>query len=508
MRGWWFQTARRRWLLLLTVLALAGYWLLPISGQVVVIPGERSVALPWPRFQIAPTAVEPGRTVTVEVADIVPWGHVLLTLNGHSAGRERRGQVPGGPWTWHWTVTLTRDMLASNEPEIVVAFYRDCDTGCIRRGQVAVGGQLPRAETGLPRLPTKLGVVFADPNRDWHGRQGWDVELTYARLADSEAAEDQQWQVDQLAARVFRAARRRLRVLIRVDYDRGQSLPAAGDQVALDGYLRYLRRLARDERLQPVYGYVIGSGYNALDSNAQAPGQAVTPAWYARLFNGYGEPASRMDNVAQTVKEENVLARVLVGPVRPWNRDQRGDGPGYPDAPWLSYFESLVAALDEGARVKAAAGIPLAAPDGFALHSPGRPELALRLGKDGAEEPRLSLPQAEAGNAQGGFRVYQDYLAIINRYATTRGLPAYITSTSTFVGDEGVPPAQNYPRGWLTAALTVVNDDPQVAALCWFIDGPLGDRQWAFFSLSRPSGRLIDAAEEFESLLRRAREEP
>ena len=47
-----------------------------------------------------------------------------------------------------------------------------------------------------------------------------------------------------------------------------------------------------------------------------------------------------------------------------------------------------------------------------------------------------------------------------------------------------------------------VNEEPQVAALVWFLDEfPHGD-QWDWFSLSERPGRLVDAAEEFDRLLR------
>ncbi|MDA8186680.1 MAG: hypothetical protein M0T85_00870 [Dehalococcoidales bacterium] len=134
-----------------------------------------------------------------------------------------------------------------------------------------------------------------------------------------------------------------------------------------------------------------------------------------------------------------------------------------------------VAALDEGTRAKATAGTSLAAPDGFAIQAPGRPNALELAGRGGAEEPRLDLRRAAWEEAQIGFRVYQDWLGIINGYKTTRGLPVYITSANTFAPDDGTPPAQNYPRGWLTAALEVIDQEPQVQALAWFIDGPLGD---------------------------------
>jgi hypothetical protein len=192
--------------------------------------------------------------------------------------------------------------------------------------------------------------------------------------------------------------------------------------------------------------------------------------------------------------------RVLAGPVTPWSTDQDGALPDPLDQPWLNYFNALVAHLDSTAREKAAAGIPLSAPDGFAFQAPGRPGEPALAG-DAAREPSVDLRRPEWGAAQAGFRVYRDWLAIVNRYPATRGLPAYISSTNTWTADAQVPPAQNYPAGWLTAALAEVNREPQIQALCWFVDAPLGE-VWSEFSLSRHPGRLNDAAEEFDRLLK------
>lgn len=497
MLDWVRQALKRGWPLLLVLLLLGGYWLLPVSGQVIVIPGQAGASgrtsLIWPHIEVV--SASSSQKNIIRVTDVVPWAHVLLTANGQPANLERYWGNPGGTWTWEWSFTMPQAGTPPKSRGTTIAFYRDCDGGCRERGIAILGNGPTTPQPAAP--PTKLGVVFANPERQWHGRSGWDVELTYAQPADQE-----RWGIDQLAAQVHRATANGQRVLVRVDYGRGQSLPPAGDHLALAKYLRYLKRLARDDRLREVYGYVIGSGFNTSDSNSMSPDHPVTPTWYARLFNGYGEAASRTDNVVQIIRAENPRVRVLVGPVRPWVTDQRGERPWTIDAPWLNYMNSLVAALNEGVLAKQAAGVALAAPDGFALQVPGRPGAPELVGRDGSEEPRLDVRRAAWGGAQAGFRIYQDWLAIINAYPTTRGLLAYITSTNTFAPDEGTPPAQNYPRGWLTTALQVVNEEPQVQALCWFIDGPLGDTQWDWFSLSRPVGRLIDAAQEFDALLR------
>ncbi len=468
-------------------LLLVGSWLLPVSGRIVYLPGNTGIT--WPQILVSPPTPEEGDLFTVSVTDTAPWSYVLLTVNGRAAAPVTWRNNYNGTWTWVWQAKVQ-----TGERGLTLAFYHDCDTGCVLRGVTMVGA--PTTPTpSIPGAATKLCLVFARVERDWHGRQGWVVDLTYVH------PEDPYWNIDALAARVYRYREQGLRVLVRVDYARGQSIPPADDHVALTEYLDYLRRLARDERLNGVYGYVLGSGYNARNANRQAPGRPVTPEWYARMFNGYGEPPTHADNAVQVVRAVNPHVRVLVGPVRPWMWDQSGSRPYRVDVPWLTYMNTLVAFLDESARAKMSAGISLAAPDGFALHVPGRPEAAAATGENPAAEPRLNLPNPAWKGAQQGFGVYREWLDIINTYPTTRGLPVYITSTNTHTPDLGVPPAQNYPPGWLTTAYEVVREEPQVQSLCWFLDHVPGDRLWRWFDLTEHPGQLIYAAEEFEALL-------
>ena len=255
------------YLALLVLALLEGYWLLPISGQVIVITGDESPALLWPQIRIDPDSPGSGKNLSIQVTDVAPWANVLVTVDGQPADMVDWSHNPGGTWTWKWTIAPTKSPTASQAHDAAITFYHDCDTGCVERGRLAIGGgdraQAVSPPPSVATVPTKLGVVFADPDRDW--------------------------------------------------------------------------------------------------------------------------------------------------------------------------------------------------------------------------------------------------LDIVNAYQTTRGLPVYITSANTFAPDEGTPPAQNYPRGWLTTALQVVDEEPQILALAWFEDGPLGDSQWDWFSLSRRSGRMIDAAEELDALLRRGR---
>ena len=111
----------------------------------------------------------------------------------------------------------------------------------------------------------------------------------------------------------------------------------------------------------------------------------------------------------------------------------------------------------------------------------------------------------DQGIAQG-FGHYRDWLASINRFELTRGWPAYITASNTFNPDVGSAPSENYTEGWLSAALASVASEPQIKSLCWFVDGIPGDTQWLDFQLTEPRGNLRLAAEEFDRLLREAKE--
>lgn len=480
------------WVALLSLLLIMLVWLLPIRGQLRLQSGSRTGAL-YPHIVLDAANPTPGSEVLVTVTDVESWAYVKLTANGAPAAFVDWSEVePGQLWRWQWRVRVP----AAGEG-VTLDFYHDCHTGCRRRGSLAFGNSLTTATA--PGAPTKLCVVFADPARNWHNRQGWVVDMTYMRLADD--TQDPYWSVDALAARVALANRQGLRVLVRVDFDRNQTLPPADDYLALSEYLAYLQRLARDERLATVYGYVIGSGMNAADANQQAPDRPLSPSWVARIFNGYGEDPTHNDNALAVIHAARPTARVLVGPVRPWVYDQDAELPYPLDVPWLNYMNALAASLDLGATSKAQAGIAGGAPDGFALHAPGRPLAPELEGASGAEEPRQEIARVAWNGAQAGFRVYEDWMRVIDRYATLQGLPLYITATNTFAPDEPIPPAQNYPLGWLTTAYSVVNAAPRVQSLCWFLDLVPGDNRWDAYSLGREQGRLLYAAEEFEMLL-------
>jgi len=485
---------RSRLLLVLVGLGLVGLlgliWFLPIQGKIIILTDQNPGALGvWPQVKLDPPLSKPGEKVIFSLTDTIKRENVKLYLDDKEAELVNTAKDETSQrWTWQWRlVTPTR-------PNYTAFFYYSCQNGCIEGGRFELGTRTATSSTSfLPLKPTKLGVVFADEARDWHGKSGWTVDLLYVRHP-----EDSDFGLDIVAGRVKQAQRQGLRMLVRLAYDRGQTLPPAGDEQALTDFLEYCAHLARDERFSDVYGFIIGSGFNRKSENSLAPDHLVTPEWYARLFNGYGLPSTRTDNVLQTFRLINDRARVLVGPVTPWLADQSGTIKDPTDVPWLHYMNTLVAHVDESARFKQAGGFALAAPDGFAVMAAGRPE-APEIAKQPDQEPANDIFQTQWGRAQAGFRVYRDWIRNINRYSSTRNLPVYITSVNTFTFDTQIDPEQNYPPGWLTTALNEVNFIPQVQALCWFVDYPYD--KWAGFSLRLQPGFLKQAALEFDRLL-------
>lgn len=469
-------------------------WLLPLSGDVFVMLDEPEEPQ-WPLIEVEPEVPLPGKRAELIVTDTVPWVHVLLHMEnaqGRSLGEPallRAEETPAG-WEWHWRFTVP------NADSYQLLLYHDCDRGCVLWGRKTFSNSANEFRSQAAGLPTKLCTIFPNPERDWHGRSGWVIELTYAQLADNEY-----WGVADVAQRVQTAVRQGHRVLLRVEYDQTQSLPAPADEEALMTYLNYIRRLARDDRLRGVYGLVIGSGFNSLEHNALAPDNPVTAEWAARVLNGYDTAVTAQDNVVAVVRAENPGLRVLAGAVQPWVLDQDGARPYAIDAPWLNYMNTFVASLDNAAQIHATAGIPLTAPDGFAIQAPGNPDSPKMGDLPRALEPQTDLISSNWHGAQLGFRIYRDWLDIINSASSTAGKPVYITASNTYGADNVGPPSENYPAGWLTQAMAEIDSQAQVHSLCWFADYfPYGD-QWDAFSLTNPQGQMTEAALDFERIL-------
>lgn len=486
---------RRLLLYLLIILILAALiWLAPLSGRIFVLL-DQPPPTEWPQITINPAAPTPGEQADLVVADTTPWVHVQLQITDEATNTIQRPsliraeQTPNSyRWFWRYTVPPSDNYT--------LTLLHDCDQGCRLWGRKRVNNSA-NLERHIPeRLPTKLCTVFPNPERNWHNRAGWVVEIAYVQ--QSSAA---YWHVDELAARVHTAVQQGHRVLLRIEYDQTQSIPPPNDEAALENYLAFIRRIARDVRFQQVYALTIGSGYNSAEHNQLAPDNPVTPAWMARVVNGYSTPPTALDNVIAIVRSENPALRVLVGPVQPWVIEGNGERPYPTNAPWLNYFHTLVQHLDTAVQDHNNAGIPLSAPDGFAIQAPGNPDSSKIAPADRAQEPQTDLPSTTWEGAQLGFRVYQDWLKIINSTPSSVGKPVYITASNTYGPDHTGPPAENYPPGWLTNATAEINQQPQIQSLCWFVDHFPPTDQWQAFSLTNPQGQMAAAAAEFDALL-------
>ena len=206
----------RRGLFMLLILVLAGvYWLLPIQGGVLVIPGEAPDAPHWPVVRLSPTSPKPGQVVNLWVTDVEAFPHVKLVVAGESHEPVAWPRAADDTLIWKWRFTVPEHGARR------AVLYHDCHKGCVVWKRIDF--RRDYASPDIDTVPTKLGVVFANPDRDWHGRSGWVVDLTYARLAGQAY-----WGLEDLVGRVHQATVKGLRVLVRVDYDQGQSIPPAG----------------------------------------------------------------------------------------------------------------------------------------------------------------------------------------------------------------------------------------------------------------------------------------
>ena len=89
----WLWVRRGLWMLLILVL-VAAYWLLPIQGGVLVIPGDAPDAPHWPVVRLSPASPRPGHAVDLWVTDIEAFPHVKLVVDGET-DRLLGGQIIG-----------------------------------------------------------------------------------------------------------------------------------------------------------------------------------------------------------------------------------------------------------------------------------------------------------------------------------------------------------------------------------------------------------------------------
>jgi hypothetical protein len=226
------QRQASSWLRALTVLGVVLALLiilLPIDGHVVIFSESPAELAGWPRFSLDQSSGNEGAQRWLVVQDMQPWGHVKLMSVAGSLTRDEAWAAGNGPWRWRWHLP---DDTVLQQP---LVFYHSCETGCRERGRATFAADARQPEP--ERVATKLGVVFPSPERNWHGRAAWAVELTYVKHQD-----DKEFSIDGLAARVARDTAQGLKVIVRIGYARKQSLPPVDDEIALRDYLEFCHR--------------------------------------------------------------------------------------------------------------------------------------------------------------------------------------------------------------------------------------------------------------------------
>jgi len=166
------------WLVLLLVVALGAIWFLPIQGQVYVTTGNGEPAIVFPQTRIEPRA----NATNVFITDNVAWSNVGIAVNGKLYPASDWQANSNGIVTWRWELAPNA-ALQSSALNGDLIFYHSCQTGCVERTRLGLGKTNATVQASQWN-PTKLGVVFANPKRDWRGRSGWDVEMTYSTLAE------------------------------------------------------------------------------------------------------------------------------------------------------------------------------------------------------------------------------------------------------------------------------------------------------------------------------------
>lgn len=330
-----------------------------------------------------------------------------------------------------------------------------------------------------------IGAQWTNNSRNWNGKAGWDIELVYATNPSSG------FDLNTVAGRVQSAHQSGRNVLVRVDYTPGQSIPPTNNDAARTTYVEFLQTMCQTAAYnQNVWGYIVGNEPNLASENTIGP--AVTPTWYARVFNGYNAPVGDTGNAYQFIKTYQPGAHVLVGPVGPWYPyTGSDDGSSYTiNTPWLNYFNELCRNVYSGAAAK---GLAI---DSFSIHAYGRPNAPNGMNY-GANEPHTDIQTPnEPSGAWFGFTVYKNWRDIINQHDS--GVPVFLTETNT---DTGSGSASTYPSGWYEAALAeITSAGPRFWSVCWFVDENYGGG-WTDDSLQDRSQNCAQADDDFNYAL-------
>ena len=230
------------------------------------------------------------------------------------------------------------------------------------------------------------------------------------------------------------------RVILRIDYKHGQTVPAENDWVGRYNFAQSCKTIAQDVG-DLVNIYVIGN-------EMQADYEGKIPAlWYTYCFNDYDTNC-----VYDQIKAVRPGAIVCMGALSGW--------PGYDHEPTsnISFMNTFLANVE--------------AVDGFALHAYSG--TSYYNGTGGIEDPRYSDTT--------GLHSFSEFMKkIYAKYGATK--PVYITEANTYWGLNPSVPAQfsdkSYRDNWMKEAFQAIDEwnasnDIKVDAFCWFTYSTLG----------------------------------
>lgn len=315
-----------------------------------------------------------------------------------------------------------------------------------------------------------FGAMWLDTARTLTGRRALSVELLYAEDGDAGIAD--------VADRVRQLLDLQVRVLLRVDVGRGQTVPVEGDYEGKWSYAHLFEELAQHPDIGRVQGFIVGNEPNLSDENRQNGPGGIPADWYMLVHSGaFADPADDADVYTQ-LRLAGYEGDVLIAAPAPWSDNTDGTLDWYPTPPgatgtmaWLRYCGSLYALAFTASRM------PFQDVKGT-LHTYSNVLACRDLGLDPAAEPVYvdALRNPDWNDCQYGTRVYEEFRQQMDVHAGGAVVPHYVTEWNSLVGrvtDDLADPAwpcNNYPSGLLTNVVRYLNVQPNLLGFAVFVD--------------------------------------
>ncbi|AKI98673.1 carbohydrate binding protein with CBM6 domain [Archangium gephyra] len=262
-----------------------------------------------------------------------------------------------------------------------------------------------------------------------NGKGMYSLEMIYTRAYTNPAGE---------RARLQNIVNAGFKVILRLDYDVGYTVPPNWDWNGRYDFAMKSRQIAQDLG-DLVEVFVIGN------EPLVNPSTAPTAQWYSYIFNAYDSNC-----VYDKIKEVRPAAKVALAAPGGW-----------PGADMQSFFDSVLATVD-----KDASGLPQI--DAFALHA--------YSGASTSSDTTTEDPRYADVNDFGVFRIYAR--KIYEKFGTAVK-PIYITETNTYwyFGAWATNPRNSdvsYRADWMKEAYQAIDEwnksnDQKIDALLWYV---------------------------------------